>query len=210
MKEKIEEIANLLFEHVNPIPKNWRFFLVDESSYLYLNEAVIEHAPNYTIDTDWKNVPDRGDLLDRFAKFEFLITELIRLTITGFVFENGTKLIDVMNQNTRTKINYLQKWNIIDKKITKKLSLLFEIRNGLAHKFDSADVHYEGLILSTSTTWTKFKQDMKECWLGLITAYLKEEEKIDFDKLKQKIKELKIRVFQVMLCVMICWKMVIL
>ena len=191
MKEKIEKIANLLFEHVRPIPRDWRFFLVDESSYLYLNDGVVEHAPNYTIDADWENVPDRGDLLDRFAKFEFLITELIRTTITGFVLENGNKLIDVINQNTRTKINYLQKWNIVDKKITKKLSLLFEIRNGLAHKFDSADVHYRGLILSTSTAWKNFKQDMKECWLALISAYLKEEEKIDFDELKQKIEELK-------------------
>lgn len=192
MKDKIKDFGDLFFGNPYvPVPKKLRLFLVVEDRYLYINNGQVQYAEFAPIDINWKNVPERGDLLDRFAKFEFLINELIRLTITEALSKKSDMLLDIIkNQNIRMKIDFLKKWKLIDSKLAKKLYNLFDVRNGLAHKFDHADVTYNNEILSIHTAWRLFRQDVKESWIGLVNVYRKEEEKIDLVALKEIIRSL--------------------
>lgn len=190
MDKVLEELWKVLFNRPFLIPRNWRIFLVTENSFLYVNDGASEYAPHYSIDHDWKNVPERGDLLDRFTKIEFLITELVRAQILPLSLENDQKLLDIIrNQSARTKIEYLRKWQVIDQEIGKTLISLFEVRNNLAHNFNKANAKYAGDYLSVSTSWEKFRQDLNSVWSELVSRYKKEEEKIDFSLLKKQFKE---------------------
>jgi len=176
----MNEYVELFLEKKIKIPKNLRFFLVLEDSYLYIYNGHVEHAKIYSIDNNWKSIPERGDLLERFAKIEFLINETIRVKIADTSYIQGMMVLDIISKQHSwdPKIEFLKKWKIIEPPIAKKLHYLAEIRNGLAHKFLMSEIRYNDEYLNTTTSWNSFRMDMKTSWNALITTYRKETERL--------------------------------
>lgn len=176
----MNEYAHLFLEKKFKIPKNLRLFLVLEDSYLYVHNGQVEHAKIYSIDNNWKSIPERGDLLERFAKIEFLINETIRVKIVDTSYMKGIMVLDILSKQHSwdPKIEFLKKWKIIESPIAKKLHYLAEVRNGLAHKFLMSEIRYNGKYLSTATSWNSFRIDMKTSWNALLTTYRKENERL--------------------------------
>ena len=188
MDDKILQLGNEIFgkPHIKKI--SWSLFLVTESVYLYIKDNVIQFARQYSIDENWNNVPERGDLLDRFAKMEFLVNELLRSKLVPLRLEGDERILEIIRSlSISKKISYLSTWKIIDKKTTKLIQGLFHVRNKIAHEFDSDNAQYDERILSTYPSWKQFRHDLVAVWKTLVQEYLIEEEKIDFEELRHKI-----------------------
>lgn len=127
--------------------------------------------------------PERGKILDVFAKLEFLVNELIQAKLLGLFSPNAPLLEDVLEYvDFFSRIKLIQEWAIIDKKTDKELvSIIMElkqVRNGLAHKWKESEVNYKGEKLTQNFEY--FKQDLEKVWIGLVTVYMKEQaSKID-------------------------------
>ena len=136
MDKLIEEIVGVASKPFLPIPDSWRLFLISGSSYFYLNKKMRSYG-DFVLTDDFSNVPERGIVLDKFTKFEFLVDQIIVLVLAGIDFNKREKIQNITDrQNIRSKIELLRKWKLIDDKLRNLINRLFEVRNQLAHNFD--------------------------------------------------------------------------
>lgn len=137
-------------------------------------------------------VPDkaeRGPILESFSKMEFTVNELMRLNMLGPSSDKIDEFDSMLeNINFWDKAKILQKWDVIDKPLRKKISLVKQVRDSIAHKWSLREVEYDGKIIQRN--FQQFKKDMQEVWEGLLNAYMKEQTKIDIDEIIKQLKEL--------------------
>lgn len=190
MNDLIDEITEIASKPFLPIPKSWRLFLISGSRFFYLNEKMRSYG-DFVLTDDFQNVHERGVVLDKFAKFEFLIDQLVTLVLAGIDFNKRGKIQDVTDkQSVRTKTELLHKWKLIDSDLRKLITKLFEVRNQLAHNFDESEAYYDDNYLSTHTSWKSFKEDLEKAWGGVVKAYQNEQKNVDFDNLKKQFQTL--------------------
>ena len=189
MSNPIRELSRLFFKS-KKIPANLRLFVVLENECFYINNGhVSQQSSAYGFFDHLQK--DRGKILDAFAKFEFLIDELIRLKVMGYAAYENALVVDLIEKiNLNNCISLLKKWRVIDNELGKKLCSLLEVRNQLAHVFSQSETRYKGQILmsySVKDAFSVFIKDLQDAWKDLTDIYIKEKDQIDFEKIKQDI-----------------------
>lgn len=193
-EEERTELENLIvFLHYPDlkIPKNIRLYLVYEDEEYYLKDGMFrrEHF------SDFQYLQrERGQILDAFARFEFLIGEIIRFKIIGFETEKSDMLIDLISAiGFNRQISLLTDWKIIDSDLKKALNSLIEVRNGLAHKFFKQEIKYKNKPLMDfweKNAFEEFVKDMKNSWKKLVKIYENDQQKIDYKRLANSLREI--------------------
>jgi hypothetical protein len=173
--------------------KGTRLFLVTHHSWLrlyddttlVLREELSEYASIRGLQ------PNRGKILDIFAKLEFLTNQLIQAKLLGLFSYNAAQLDDVLEYVDFFSRIKLQNWNMLDKNADKEiinlLNELKQVRNGLAHRWKETEVNYKGKELTENMS--QLRLDLEKVWKKLITLYMQEQDiKIDeiIDRLTRK------------------------
>jgi len=187
---ELEQFVKLLHISGLKIPNDLRLYLVTEDGREYYVKDG-RFRQEYMNDFQWLT-SERGNVLEAFARFEFLIGEIIRFKIIGFETEKNDMIIDLISAiNLNRQISLLSDWKIIDVDLKKRMNSLLEVRNGLAHKFFKEEINYKNKELmefGENKAFDGFKKDMNEIWKKLVKIYVQEQEKIDFKKLANEIR----------------------
>lgn len=187
---ELEQFIKFLHYPSLKIPNDLRLYLVSEDGREYYVKDG-RFRQEFVNDFKWLT-PNRGIILEAFARFEFLIGEIIRFKIIGFETEKNDMIIDLISVvNLNRQISLLADWKIIDSDLKKRLNSLLEVRNGLAHKFFKEEINYKNKELmefGEDKAFDDFKNDMNEAWRKLVKIYVKEQEKIDFKELGNRLR----------------------
>lgn len=179
IEEKFFEIEKLVREK-KEIWKYSSFFFTTKDEYIRVHKGKfhkhMEFQENATIARISR--PDRGKILDIFAKIEYLVNQLIIVKILGFLSKR-VFLIDEILQNVEffSRIRILQKWGILDNSETNNIIQLKQVRNGFAHKWSASDIMYKGKSLEDKANFEIFRKDLINVWNMIIEKYILEEEK---------------------------------
>ncbi len=111
IEEKFLEIEKLVREK-KEIWKDSSFFFTTKDGYIRIHKGEFHKHMEFQEDATINRIrrPDRGKILDIFAKFEYLVNQLIIVKILGFLSER-VFLIDEILQNVElfSRIKILQK-----------------------------------------------------------------------------------------------------
>lgn len=175
------------------LPENLRLYFIYKDAHHYISNGIIKEGfKNFDI-KDRHHI-DRDFLLSIYEKMEFIFDELIRLLLLGY--ENNEKsrrllyILSIVPMNR--KIRLFLDWKIFDEEFTRSLSRLFEVKNSISHSVHLDEVEYRQktiLFLSNKKDLKQFKNDLQSAWDELLQVYVNELEKIDWEKLIQKIKK---------------------
>lgn len=190
MNKEFQELWNFLYYPELKVPKNIRLFLTTELDAHYLNNGIVEHERH---ELDFKFlINERGMILDRFTKIEFLMAELIRLKVLGYEVEKSEMMLDIISSvPVNRKITSLKKWKVIDSNFSKMMLKLFDVRNGFAHKFSIEEITYKNKPMNrylNTGNFENFSKDLERAWKQLIKCYIKEQNKIDFQEIEAVIR----------------------
>jgi hypothetical protein len=133
----------------------------------------------------------RGEILDFFAKLEFLVNELIPARFLGLFSEKAYEFDDLLeSMNFHERIRLLKQWGIIDNNLMKRMRAIFAVRNQLAHRWNEKEAYYKedtnGKKVRLGENFEKFKTDGESIWLDVIDKFMAEEEK-DIERLIIKL-----------------------
>lgn len=178
MGAQIEELMRLIHS-VRCLPGEPLFF-INPREYVRVYEGHISTSRSIE---DWWSIRnlrcERGPILDLFSKLEFLVNMLIKIKICGDTPDRSRGLmLDELLVNTDlfSRIKLLEKWGIIDKKLSELLMQTKGVRNGLAHAWSESEVQYKGEKLETN--FSVFKKDFETIWHTLSGTYATEQERI--------------------------------
>jgi hypothetical protein len=179
--EEIDNVIDLMAKTKAVLP-NVRLFLISETKMLRIYRG--SHNIGWSRNNFGLFLPnkfDRGEVLDCFAKLEFLINEMIQLHVLGYASGKSYCMDDLLeNIDLFSRIRLLNGWDkIITNKLMDLIMKLKEVRNGLAHKWDERDVTYKKIPLSVLTNFKIFRADFENAWTQLIAAYRTQLLKID-------------------------------
>jgi len=169
MTETPRTILENLIMHRGSFPQTLRLFLPTENRYLYVNNGSASiHMSAYGLMSSIRG--ERGEILDAFAKFEFIIIEMLRIKITGFeVSDDFLELIKKISAKPR--IDVLKNIKVFDKPFADNLRTLFDVRNSLAHKFTVNEVIWDKRPLLIQENYNSFLQNLQQTWTELISKY---------------------------------------
>lgn len=160
-----------------------RLFLITPSQWLRVYKNKIEKFENLKELHFVRGLkPKRGELLNYFAKLEFLVNELFQARFLGLLSEKAYEFDDLLEfVDFSYKIRLLKKWKILSNNQVERISELFKVRNQLAHRWNEYEVSYGkdkgGNRLSITQNVEEFKADAEKIWVELIEIYMKEQEK---------------------------------
>lgn len=190
-KTELGKLTRLLHYPGLKIPKDIRLYLVNEDG----NEYYVKDgrfSQEYSHDFQFM-IGTRGNILDAFSRFEFIIGEIIRFKIIGFELEKKDMFIDLISSiGLNRQISFLAEWKIIDQDLKKILHSLLEVRNGLAHKFFIEEINYKNKKLlgyDENKAFDNFKKDMTKSWKELIKIYAKDQDIIDFKHVVNRLRD---------------------
>lgn len=167
--ELFEKLESLLFSSKTIFPKDLRIFVPSGNNYVYVNNGhATIHLAIHGLMEDLKS--ERGSVLDAFAKFEFVIFELLRFAISGAVPTKPVMEV-VKALSPRQRINILQELKIIDNTLQNKLSQIIGLRNEFAHKFSSNEIKYNDKPIFERTNFAIFQKNLQETWDLLAQEY---------------------------------------
>src|SRR5256885_266360 len=115
---ELEQLVRLFHYPALKIPNDIRLYLINEDGREYY---VKDGRFRQEYQDDFKFLlTERGHILDAFARFEFLIGEIIRFRIIGFETEKSDLVIDLISAvNLNRQISLLADWKIIDSDLKK-------------------------------------------------------------------------------------------
>lgn len=160
-----------------------RLLLITSSQWLRVYKNKIEKFENLKELYFVRGLkPKRGELLNYFAKLEFLVNELLQTRFLGLLSEKAYEFDELLEfVDFSYKIRLLKRWKIISNNQVERISELFKVRNELAHRWNEYEVLYgkdeSGNRLSITENIEKFKVDAEKIWIELIEIYMKEQEK---------------------------------
>ncbi|HXV39277.1 MAG TPA: hypothetical protein VD699_06890 [Nitrosopumilaceae archaeon] len=169
-------------------PANLQLFLVGDGTFFrYYRGRMSTHLFEEFVSTAFSQ--DRGRLLDKFATLEFLLSELIRITLIG-IHSDKTLLMNKLlaKLGYREKIDLLHDWKIIDSNQKDRLASLITVRNNLAHKFDISEMEYKGKPLQRNVN--VLAKDMNDTWNELVTIYRNSQDDKEIEKILEELKQL--------------------
>jgi len=193
MSSKLEQLFDLVFlGKVKKFPKDLRLFLFTKNKMLriYYGRITGEISFSEGIGKIQSMKCERGNILDVFAKLEFIINEIIQLKLLGANSgEKGLMLDNILaNVDFFSRIKLLNDWNILDSKQLNFLMQTKQVRNSFAHCWDKKEVSYKGKFIEE--TFEEFKKDMETIWIVLLEVYDKEQQNIDFQKIIDELNEM--------------------
>lgn len=167
--ELYEKLESLLFSRQTTFPKDLRIFVPSGNNYVYVNNGhATIHLAIHGLMEGLKS--ERGNVLDAFAKFEFVIFELLRFAISGAVPTKPVMEV-VKALSPRQRINILHELKIIDNALQIKLSQIIGLRNEFAHKFSPDEIKYYEKPIFERTNFSRFQKDLQETWDLLAQEY---------------------------------------
>jgi hypothetical protein len=194
LDNKIPEIHSLIRKHIERLT-GLRLILITPNQWLRVYNKRIEiyssHAELHFI----RGLrPYRGDILNFFAKLEFIVSELIQARFLGLFSEKAYEFDDLLGKiDFEQKIRLLKQWNVIDNNLLSRIQDIFKVRNQLAHIWDEKEVFYgkdtEGnkvSLIGNTENFEKFKKAGESVWLDVVQIFMAEEEK-HFGKLITKL-----------------------
>lgn len=170
-EEKLQKVINLIEES---IARPMKLFIVGKKRWLRVYWGHVNYGSNEKEFGDIvpKNL-NRGEILDSFAKIEFIINEIIDTIIFQEKISNKSFLLESLSNKVdlAQKIHILKNdWGIISQETYEMLHKLKSVRNVLAHSWDFGDAVY-GEDQNLETNFPQFQQDIKEVWKRLVVVY---------------------------------------
>jgi hypothetical protein len=187
--DKIPEIESLIKKFIEKNPdsvQDLRLLLITPNQWLRVYGGRIEKYQSAEELYFVRGLTrDRGDMLDFFAKLEFLVNELIQARFLGLFSEKAYEFDDLLEKiDFEQKIRLLKKWGIINNNLLGKIQHIFTVRNQLAHRWDEKEVFYgkkdasgNKLPLTEAENFNKFKADGESVWVEVVKIFMVEEEK---------------------------------
>lgn len=157
--------------------------MITPSQWLRVYKNRIEKFENFTELYFVRGLkPKRGELLNYFAKLEFLVNELIQTRFLGLLSEKAYDFDDLLEYvDFSYRVRLLKKWKMISNNQLERISEISKVRNQLAHRWDEKEVSYgkdeNGNPLLIAQNIEKFRTDAEKVWVELITIFMKEQEK---------------------------------
>ena len=133
----------------------------------------------------------RGNILEWFATFETIVSEMIKLRIAGTDPEKSLLAEDVLESvDLFSRLRILNEWQLISDKTYGSLQELKRVRNGLAHEWDLNDVTFRGKPIKNN--FQAFRKTIRKAWQDLLAAYKEEQKIIDIDELIRSFEPKKV------------------
>lgn len=171
------------------IPDDIELFLADEKNYVYIRNGKLNgESSKYGLMTEIKQ--ERGSILDAMAKFEFVISEMIRIKISGFKPTDVAKAVN-RRLSFGQRVDILLNLKILDKSIADKLFTIFHVRNSLAHGFFASNTMWDNKPIFENSNFENFKGSLQNTWNELINKYTQMITGPELDSLKKQVKGLK-------------------
>jgi hypothetical protein len=182
LDDKIPLVYNLVRKNIHRFP-DLRLFLITPSQWLRVYKGNINSQVELLELAFIRGLrPDRGQILNFFAKLEVLVNELIQAKFLGLLSEKAYEFDDLLQKiNFNSKAELLTKWHVIDGNLQNNIKEVQGLRNQLAHRWSEHDVLYKkdtnGKPLTITQNINEFKKDAEEVWIRLINIYAQEENK---------------------------------
>ena len=178
-------IASLKRKKISP---KIRIYVIDKEKHYFLNDGFVKNGFSSKLIIS-KN---RDSVLSAFSKMAFLFDEIIRLRIIGYSNQsNSVELLYLLNLvPINRKIRTFLDWKVFDPEFTRVMSRLFEVRNDTVHCISLDAVNYNPknkISLATSSGFKKFSTDFQKAWTVLLKIYVEQQDKVNWDSLKQEI-----------------------
>ena len=172
------------FKNNRHIDANIRIYIISKHKHYFINNGKLTEGFHSQLSIE-KN---RDSVLTAFSKMAFLFDEIIRLRIVGASNStNSNELLYILNLvPVNRKIRTFLDWKVFGPEFTRDMSRLFEVRNDTIHCVSLDEVVYrpDNLVpLSNASGFRIFKKDLQKCWKKLLEVYLKEQEKINWEKM---------------------------
>jgi len=167
-------------------PKDIELFLPTEKAFVYIHDGgITAKYTKYGLMTEIKE--ERGSVLDAMAKFEFIISEMLRISIGGL---KPNKISIEVNRTLsyKQRINVLEKLEMLNTEIAKNLRTIVDVRNSLAHKFLVNKTIWNKKPLFEKGNFENFKQSLQQTWDELIKEYTKMISGPELDAIKKDLK----------------------
>ena len=168
------------------IPEDFSLFLITEETYIRIHKGNLDMGKNY-VDTVVLNPKklslDRGEILSIFSKMDFLLNELIHLSVIDSKIKREMVNAVLKNGNLHRRIELLKKLELINNNQCEQLKKLKNVRNGFAHSWDYKEVFYKGQCIDK--IFEEFKKDLKESWLLLVDIYKEQQKKVNLDEMRE-------------------------
>ncbi|MEK9682277.1 MAG: hypothetical protein VW081_05260 [Nitrosopumilus sp.] len=161
-----------------------RLYVIDKDKHYFINDGIVKNGFNSKL-TISKN---RDSVLSAFSKMAFLFDEIIRLRIVQYSNEgDSAELLYLLNLvPINRKIRTFLDWKVFVPEFTRDMSRLFEVRNDTVHCISLNEVSYNPkakISLSSPSGFKKFTTDFQKAWMELLKIYVKEQQKLDFEKI---------------------------
>ena len=165
-----------------------RLYLIDKDKHYFFNEGLVKEG----FDSKLLVSKNRDSVLSAFSKMAFLFDEIIRLRIVKYSNRSDSKeLLYLLNLiPINRKIRTFLDWKVFGAEFTRDMSRLFEVRNDTVHCISLNEVQYNPkniVYLSSTSGFKKFTTDLQKAWKTLLNIYVKEQEKIDWERLTKDI-----------------------
>ena len=165
-----------------------RLYLIDKDKHHFVNDGLIKDGFSLKLSL----AKNRDSVLSAFSKMAFLFDEIIRLRIVGHSNQSDSKeLLYLLNLvPINRKIRTFLDWKVFGPEFTRDMSRLFEVRNDTVHcvSLDEVCYHPKNMVsLSTASGFKRFTTDMQKAWKTLLKIYIKQQEKINLEKLAKEI-----------------------
>ena len=170
------------------VPPAIRLYIIDNDVHYLINDGVLKKGFNSKISV----VRNRDSVLSAFSKMAFLFDEIIRLRIVQYSNNSNSKeLLYLLNLvPINRKIRTFLDWKVFGPEFTRDMSRLFEVRNDTVHCISLDEVRYspkDKFSLSSNSGFRRFATDFQKAWKTLLEIYVREQEKIDWEKLSKEI-----------------------
>jgi len=178
-------VSNIKRKKISP---NIRLYVIDNNRHYFLNEGSIKKG----FDSKLTISKNRDSVLSAFSKMAFLFDEIIRLRIIGYSNQSdSSELLYLLNLvPINRKIRTFLDWKVFDPEFTRVMSRLFEVRNDTVHCISLDEVNYNPknkISLASASGFKKFSLDIQKAWSELLKIYVKQQEKITWDRLEKEI-----------------------
>ena len=184
-KKLYEKLVKLIFRKSAKFPNDVRIFVVSGNNFVYVNDG--QATAHMSINPMMKNLKkERGSVLDALAKFEFVVFELLRFSISGADDSKPTMEV-VKALSPQQRINVLKRLKIIDDTLQKKLSGILQIRNAFAHKFNASEVVYKNKPVFHANNFIELQKDLQKSWDLLMKEYATALSNLDLGPVIKKI-----------------------
>ena len=191
LEHKIPEIESFIWRNRDTL-QALRIFLITPNQWLRVYNGEFEKYASATELSFIRGLnPYRGEILNFFAKLEFLINELIQARFLGLFSEKAYEFDEVLEKiNFEQKLKLLKDWGITNNNLLERIQHLFAVRNHLAHRWKEQEAFYgkdpTGNKISLIKNFEKFKVDGESVWVEVINKFMAEEEK-DIGRLISKL-----------------------